>query len=100
MNTQVLLFAMAVMFTDYRGIDAVLKHMGQHPEDARVKEKVYILYIIYIYILIYLSRRAAEAKVRPHVIRRRMDVIGRRRAAEGKVRTHLISPSVQVKRTH
>jgi hypothetical protein len=39
MNTQVLLFAMAVMFTDYRGIDAVLKHMRQHPEDVRVQEK-------------------------------------------------------------
>ena len=38
-NTQVLLLAMAVASMDHRGIDAVLKDMRQHPEDAKVQEK-------------------------------------------------------------
>ena len=38
-NTQVLLVAMAVASMDHRGIDAVLKDMRQHPEDAKVQEK-------------------------------------------------------------
>ena len=34
-----MLVAMAVASMDHRGIDAVLKDMRQHPEDAKVQEK-------------------------------------------------------------